>query len=77
MNFTEILLRNGFELPKGGYTKEDPRGSEYGFYSVGIEALPTGMPGVKVFKFDKHRVIQWVCMFDSPFMFEDWIKDTL
>ena len=77
MNFTEILLRNGFEPPQGGYTKDDPRGAEYGYYYVVPIGLPTGMPGVKLHKYAEHGMLLWTCIFDSPFMFEAWIKDTL
>lgn len=77
MNFTEILLRNGFEIPSSGYTKDDPRGEEYGFYSVDPVLQPNGILGVHLTKLDERAEDQWNCFFSSVAMFEAWIKDTL
>jgi hypothetical protein len=62
--------------PNAEFVKQDPRGSEYGYFQVVVSAdVVATDPSIRVVKRDRRGVLEWACRFDDQVSFGRWAKD--
>jgi len=72
------LMNCGFKAPQPApFRKNDPRGSDYGYYEASIDDGPTrhGCKGIRVSKRTETGVQEWSCVFDGALSFANWARD--
>ena len=72
---TRTMLECGFSPPIVAFKKNDPRGSEYGYFQASICSEDKDDRRIRVVKQSDTDMVVWACIFDDQISFANWAKD--
>ena len=73
---SNMLTELGFTPPVLEYERDDPRGYEYGYYTVNVCGQYNDLPIYTIKKYDMNRVFEFSMEIRGDIQFCAWVKNT-